>query len=141
MWMFLTVTTATMIEAFLSGGVCAVSLYTGKSAVHKKVLKSDKNSKSWWFEENTRHKDSLISWIFGETYSFRIFWYLQFQQHWTLWSHFFHRRWSRFWFAQRNGTFFSPNRKAIWIHWCDSRELLQRIDSSWQRKVHKSHRS
>lgn len=45
MWMFLTITTA-MIEAFVSGGVCAVSLYTGKSAVHKKVLKNDKDSKS-----------------------------------------------------------------------------------------------
>ena len=45
MWMCLAITTA-MIEAFVSGGVCAVSLYTGKSAVHKKVLKNDKNSKS-----------------------------------------------------------------------------------------------
>ena len=46
MWMALTITTA-MIEAFISGSVSAISLYTGKSVVNKKkVFSIDKNSKN-----------------------------------------------------------------------------------------------
>lgn len=44
MFTFLTITTA-IVEAFISGGVCAITLYSGKSAIQRKVINCDKNSK------------------------------------------------------------------------------------------------
>ena len=45
MWSFLTIT-ATIIDSFIAGGTCAISLYSGKSAIRKKVTNCDKNSKN-----------------------------------------------------------------------------------------------
>ena len=45
MWMFFTLSAA-VIDTFVTGGVCAITLYSGKSVVSKKVLKSGKNNKT-----------------------------------------------------------------------------------------------
>ncbi len=45
MWMFFTIT-KTIIDAFLSGSACAVSVYTGKTAIQKRIRSNDKNSKN-----------------------------------------------------------------------------------------------
>lgn len=45
MWMFFTLGAA-VADAFLSGSVCAITLYSGKSVVSKKVFKSGKNNKT-----------------------------------------------------------------------------------------------
>lgn len=43
MWMFFTIT-KTIIDAFLGGSACAVSVYTGKTAIQKRMRSNDKNN-------------------------------------------------------------------------------------------------